>query len=66
MVIPIAGPYCSGTGDNPEKMAENVRHMEAHALPIFRLGHIQNLYNKFFTTLNTNRKRLSKNEGLLF
>jgi len=40
MLILIAGPYRSGTGDDPEKMAENVRLMEAYALPIFRLGHI--------------------------
>ena len=30
----------SGTGDDPEKMAENVQRMESYALPIFRLGHI--------------------------
>jgi hypothetical protein len=40
MMILIAGPYRSGTGDDPEKMAANVRHMESYALPIFRLGHI--------------------------
>lgn len=40
MMILIAGPYRSGTGDDPEKMAANVRHMESFALPIFRLGHI--------------------------
>jgi hypothetical protein len=40
MMILIAGPYRSGTGDDPEKMAANVRHMEYFALPIFRLGHI--------------------------
>jgi ADP-ribose pyrophosphatase len=40
MLILIAGPYRSGTGDDPEKMAENVRNMESYALPIFRLGHI--------------------------
>ena len=40
MMILIAGPYRSGTGDDPEKMAENVRRMESYALPIFRLGHI--------------------------
>ena len=40
MMILIAGPYRSGTGDNPEKIAANVRHMESFALPIFRLGHI--------------------------
>ena len=33
-------PYRSGTGDDPEKMAANVRFMESFALPIFRLGHI--------------------------
>jgi len=40
MMILIAGPYRSGTGDDPEKMAANVRDMESCALPIFRLGHI--------------------------
>lgn len=40
MMILIAGPYRSGTGDDPEKMAANVRNMESFALPIFRLGHI--------------------------
>ena len=39
-LILIAGPYRSGTGDDPEKMAANVRNMESYALPIFRLGHI--------------------------
>jgi hypothetical protein len=40
MMILIAGPYRSGTGDDPEKMAANVKLMESYALPIFRLGHI--------------------------
>ena len=40
MLILIAGPYRSGTEDDPEKMAANVRTMESFALPIFRLGHI--------------------------
>ncbi len=40
MMILIAGPYRSGTGDDPEKMAANVRRMESFALPIFRMGHI--------------------------
>jgi len=39
-MILIAGPYRSGTGDDPEKMAANVRLMESYALPIFRMGHI--------------------------
>ncbi|MBK6790945.1 MAG: DUF4406 domain-containing protein [Anaerolineales bacterium] len=40
MFILIAGPYRSGTNDDPEKISENVRLMEAFALPIFRMGHI--------------------------
>jgi len=40
MMILIAGPYRSGTGDNPEKIVANVELMESFALPIFRLGHI--------------------------
>jgi hypothetical protein len=40
LMILIAGPYRSGTGDDPEKMAANVRAMEAYTLPLFRAGHI--------------------------
>jgi len=40
LMILIAGPYRSGTGDDPEKMAQNIRVMEAYALPLFRAGHI--------------------------
>ncbi len=40
LMILIAGPYRSGTGDDPHKMAANVRAMEALALPLFRAGHI--------------------------
>lgn len=40
MMILIAGPYRSGTGDDPQKMATHVQLMESFALPIFRLGHI--------------------------
>jgi hypothetical protein len=40
MMILVAGPYRSGTGDDPDKMAANVRAMEAYALPLFRAGHI--------------------------
>jgi hypothetical protein len=39
-MILIAGPYRSGTGDDPEKMAANVRTMEDYALPVFRAGHV--------------------------
>lgn len=40
MMILIAGPYRSGTGDDPQKMAANVQIMESFVLPIFRLGHV--------------------------
>ena len=39
-MILIAGPYRSGTGDDPAKMAANVRAMESYALPLFRAGHV--------------------------
>ena len=39
-MILVAGPYRSGTSDVPERMAANVRLMEAYALPLFRAGHI--------------------------
>lgn len=38
--ILIAGPYRSGTGDDPAKLVENVRVMESFALPLFRAGHV--------------------------
>jgi len=40
LMVLVAGPYRSGTGDDPEKMAANVRAMEAYALPLFRAGHV--------------------------
>ncbi|MGA7695189.1 MAG: DUF4406 domain-containing protein [Candidatus Sulfotelmatobacter sp.] len=40
MMILIAGPYRSGTNDNPVLMKRNVQVMESYALPIFRAGHI--------------------------
>jgi hypothetical protein len=40
MMILIAGPYRSGTGDDPHKMKANVTAMEQYALPLFRAGHI--------------------------
>lgn len=39
-MILIAGPYRSGTGDAPAKLAANVRAMEAYAVPLFRSGHL--------------------------
>ena len=40
MMILVAGPYRSGSGDDPVKLAANVKAMEAYALPLFRAGHI--------------------------
>jgi len=40
MMILIAGPYRSGTGDDPGKISANVQVMESYALPVFNKGHI--------------------------
>ncbi|MEP7284975.1 MAG: DUF4406 domain-containing protein [Chloroflexota bacterium] len=40
MLILIAGPYRSGTGDDPRKMADNLCHLEEASWPIFKAGHI--------------------------
>lgn len=40
MLILIAGPYRSGTNDDPELMQENLRKLESAALPLFKKGHI--------------------------
>ena len=39
-LILIAGPYRSGTNDDPALIKKNVQQMESYALPIFRAGHI--------------------------
>jgi hypothetical protein len=40
MMILIAGPYRSGTGDDPEKMAANLRRLERASWPLFQAGHV--------------------------
>lgn len=40
MLILIAGPYRSGTGDDPIKMEKNLNRLENVAVPVFRAGHI--------------------------
>jgi hypothetical protein len=40
LMILIAGPYRSGTGDDPVKLNANVAAMEAFAMPVFRAGHV--------------------------
>ena len=40
MQILVAGPYRSGTGDDPALMAANVAAMEAVCLPLYAKGHM--------------------------
>ncbi len=40
MLIMIAGPYRSGTNNDPNLIQANMDRLEAVALPIFRKGHI--------------------------
>lgn len=40
MMILIAGPYRSGTGDDPAKMAANLKRLESASWPIFQKGHV--------------------------
>ena len=40
MMILIAGPYRSGTGDDPALMAKNVAAMEDYILPLYEAGHM--------------------------
>lgn len=40
MLILIAGPYRSGTNDDPILMQQNLSNLEAAAVPLFRKGHV--------------------------
>ena len=40
MLILIAGPYRSGTNDDPKLMKQNLERLESVALPLFRKGHV--------------------------
>jgi hypothetical protein len=40
LLILIAGPYRSGTGDDPARMADNLDRLERVSVPLFRAGHI--------------------------
>lgn len=40
MLILIAGPYRSGTGNNADLIEKNMGRLEAMALPIFKKGHV--------------------------
>lgn len=39
-MILIAGPYRSGTNDDPEKMAANLRHLESVSWSLFQAGYV--------------------------
>jgi hypothetical protein len=40
MLILIAGPYRSGTNDDPVLMQQNLDRLQSMALPLFRKGHV--------------------------
>lgn len=40
LMILVAGPYRSGTGDDPAKIEANVRAMTDMSLRLFRAGHL--------------------------
>jgi len=40
LLILVAGPYRSGTDDDPDKLADNVAAMNEAALQVFRAGHL--------------------------
>ena len=40
LMILVAGPYRSGTNDDPVRIADNVHAMNQAALQLFRAGHI--------------------------
>ena len=40
MLVMIAGPYLSGTGGDPAKIAANRARLEGQALPVWERGHL--------------------------
>jgi hypothetical protein len=40
LLVLVAGPYRSGTGDDPGKLAANVAAMNHAALDVYRAGHL--------------------------
>ncbi len=40
LLILIAGPYRSGTEDDPARIAANLRKLESYAWPLYQAGHI--------------------------
>jgi hypothetical protein len=40
LLMLIAGPYRSGTNDDPVRIAGNLRQLESYAWPLYQAGHI--------------------------
>lgn len=40
LMILVAGPFRSGTNDNPELIEKNIKHMNDTALEIYNAGHL--------------------------
>ncbi len=40
LMILVAGPYRSGTNDNPDLIQANVKHMTTVSLELFKKGHL--------------------------
>jgi hypothetical protein len=40
LLILVAGPYRSGTNDDPQRIAAHVEHMNEVALQLYRKGHL--------------------------
>ena len=40
LIVLIAGPYRSGSGDDPARLVGNLKTLEAYALPLWRAGHL--------------------------
>jgi hypothetical protein len=40
LLVLIAGPYRSGTGDDPDKLRANLSRLEEAAWPVFAAGHV--------------------------
>lgn len=40
LLVLIAGPYLSGTGGDPERIAANRARLESQALPVYQRGHL--------------------------
>lgn len=40
LIIMVAGPYRTGTNDDPVLIARNLDRLEAAAMPVYKAGHI--------------------------